>query len=78
MKGENGKVSIKNYYDSVIHLSEREVKALKAIPSYDENLKKLYIFSWGESSDKNLKDWAFLQRDWDFSYVDFDGSFQIK
>jgi hypothetical protein len=40
MKDENGRVTITGFYDSIISLSEREVKALKAIPPYDAHLKK--------------------------------------
>jgi acetylornithine deacetylase/succinyl-diaminopimelate desuccinylase-like protein len=54
MKAENGRVIIKGFYDSVVPLSDREVKALKAIPPYDSHLKKLYGFSREESNDKNL------------------------
>lgn len=54
MKDENGRVTIKNFYDSVIPLSEREKGALKAIPPYDEHLKKLYGFARAERMDKNL------------------------
>src|SRR5262249_29525245 len=39
MKDENGRVTVKGFYDDVIPLSESEKKALKEIPSVDDQLK---------------------------------------
>jgi len=54
MKDKNGKVKIRGFYDTVIPLSERELEALKAIPSYDNHLKKLFGFNTAESGEKRL------------------------
>lgn len=40
MKDENGKVTIKGFYDDVIPLSASEQKALNEVPSADEQMKK--------------------------------------
>ncbi|MBI1344586.1 MAG: M20/M25/M40 family metallo-hydrolase [Terrimonas sp.] len=40
MKDENGKVTIKGFYDDVTPLSNPEKKALKEVPVVDEELKK--------------------------------------
>ncbi len=54
MKDEKGKVTVKGFYDTVVPLSEREKKALKAIPSYEEHLEKFFGFSAPEDSYKSL------------------------
>jgi acetylornithine deacetylase/succinyl-diaminopimelate desuccinylase-like protein len=40
MKDDNGKVTIKGFYNDVISLSALERKALKEVPSVDEQMKK--------------------------------------
>ena len=40
MKDDNGKVTIKGFYDDVIPLSALEKKALKEVPSVDEQMKR--------------------------------------
>jgi len=40
MKDENGRVTIKGFYDDVIPLSPRERKALNEVPAADEQMKK--------------------------------------
>jgi acetylornithine deacetylase/succinyl-diaminopimelate desuccinylase-like protein len=40
MKDENGRVTVKGFYDDVIPLSPSEKKALQEVPSVDEQLKK--------------------------------------
>ncbi len=40
MKDENGKVTIKGFYDDVVPLSPSERKALNEVPSVDEQMKK--------------------------------------
>jgi len=40
MKDENGRVTIKGFYDDVIPLSPSEKKALDEVPSVDEQMKK--------------------------------------
>jgi acetylornithine deacetylase/succinyl-diaminopimelate desuccinylase-like protein len=54
MKDEKGKVTIKGFYDTVVPLSQLEKDALKTIPPYDNDLKKLYGFSRPESVDVGL------------------------
>lgn len=54
MKDEKGKVTIKGFYDTVVPLSELEKNALKTIPPYDDDLKKLYGFSLPESGEVSL------------------------
>ena len=54
MKDKTGRVTIKGFYDSVVPLSEREQRALKAIPPFDDYLKQLYGFAQSESGDKKL------------------------
>ncbi|UCH96461.1 MAG: M20/M25/M40 family metallo-hydrolase [Candidatus Aminicenantes bacterium] len=54
MKDKNGKITIKGFYDTVVPLSKREKEAIKAIPPYDDDLKKLYGFSGVESGELNL------------------------
>jgi acetylornithine deacetylase/succinyl-diaminopimelate desuccinylase-like protein len=40
MKDDNGKVTIKGFYDDVVPLSPYEKKALQEVPSVDEQMKK--------------------------------------
>ena len=54
MKDEKGKVTIKGFYDTVVPLSPLEKDALKTIPPYDDELKKLYGFSFPESGEAGL------------------------
>ncbi len=54
MKDERGKVAIKGFYDTVVPLSQLEKDALKTIPPYDNDLKKLYGFSLPESGKAGL------------------------
>jgi len=54
MKDDKGKVTIKGFYDTVVPLSQLEKDALKAIPPYDDDLKKLYGFSLPESGEAGL------------------------
>jgi acetylornithine deacetylase/succinyl-diaminopimelate desuccinylase-like protein len=54
MKGPDGKVLIRGFYDTVIPLSQREKQAIKDIPGYEEQLKKLYGFSGPENKGKSL------------------------
>jgi acetylornithine deacetylase/succinyl-diaminopimelate desuccinylase-like protein len=56
MKDESGKVAIKGFYDTVVPLSPLEKAAIKTIPSYDNDLMKLYGFCQQESSDWNLSE----------------------
>ena len=54
MKDQSGKVTVKGFYDTVVPLSDREIKALSAIPSYEEHLKKFFGFSAPEDCYKSL------------------------
>jgi acetylornithine deacetylase/succinyl-diaminopimelate desuccinylase-like protein len=54
MKDKNGKVIIDGFYDTVTPLSPLELKAIKEIPSFDDQLKKLYGFSGPENPGKSL------------------------
>ena len=54
MKDDNGKVMIKGFYDDVKPLSEREKKALDAIPSPDKQLKSELGFMAEEMTGKTL------------------------
>lgn len=54
MKDRSGKVLIKGFIDTVTPLSQREKKAIKEIPGFEEHLKKLYGFSGPENAGKSL------------------------
>jgi acetylornithine deacetylase/succinyl-diaminopimelate desuccinylase-like protein len=54
MKDSSGRVIVKGFYDTVVPLSKREIQALKAIPSYDDHLKKLFGFSAPEGGGMGL------------------------
>ncbi|MCK4943095.1 MAG: M20/M25/M40 family metallo-hydrolase [Candidatus Aminicenantes bacterium] len=54
MKDHEGKITIKGFYDDVVPLSPGEKIALKAIPSYEKELKKLYGFSDPENKKISL------------------------
>lgn len=44
MKDENGKVTIKGFYDDVIPLTEAEKKALTLVPPVDVQMKRSWVF----------------------------------
>ncbi|MEQ1800270.1 MAG: M20/M25/M40 family metallo-hydrolase, partial [Lacibacter sp.] len=54
MKDKDGNVTIKDFYADVIPLSEMEKKALEAIPTVDEQMKKELGFSKREMKEYNL------------------------
>ena len=54
MKHENGNVKIRGFYDTVTPLNRREKEALKTIPSYDEEIKRLYGFAQPEGRGESL------------------------
>ena len=54
MKDENGRVTIKGYYDDVIPFSQSEKEALAAMPPVDEPLKKELGFIRPEGGGKTL------------------------
>jgi acetylornithine deacetylase/succinyl-diaminopimelate desuccinylase-like protein len=54
MKDENGRVTIKGFYDDVIPFSDSEKRAMAAIPPVDELLKKELGFIRPEGGGKTL------------------------
>ena len=54
MKDDNGRVTIKDFYNDVIPLSATEKQALKNIPAVDEELKKKIGFAKEEMNGKSL------------------------
>ncbi len=48
MRDINGRVKIEGFYDTVVPLTENEIQALKAIPSYEAHIKENYGFSGTE------------------------------
>jgi acetylornithine deacetylase/succinyl-diaminopimelate desuccinylase-like protein len=54
MKDKNGNVLVKGFYDTMVPLGDKEKEAIKAIPPFDEELKKLYGFCGEESDGKSL------------------------
>lgn len=54
MKDDNGRVTIKGFYDDVIPLTVAEKKALAEVPSVDEQMKKELGIARTEMKGKNL------------------------
>lgn len=54
MKDDKGKVTINGFYDDVTPLTEAEKKALKEVPSVDEQMKKELGIKEGEIPGKSL------------------------
>ena len=54
MKDESGRVTINGFYDDVIPLSESELKALKEVPSVDDQMRKELGLSAIEMPGKSL------------------------
>ena len=54
MRDTRGRVLIDGFYDTTLPLSATEISALKAVPSYDEKLKKQYGFSSHEGGKRSL------------------------
>ena len=54
MKDKNGNVTIKGFYDDVTPLTETEKKALNAIPSVDEMLKKDLMVAQPDGAGKSM------------------------
>jgi acetylornithine deacetylase/succinyl-diaminopimelate desuccinylase-like protein len=54
MKDENGRVTIKGFYDDVIPLTVAEKEALAEVPSVDEQMKKELGITTSEMKGKNL------------------------
>jgi len=56
MKDENGRVTIKGFYEDVIPLSPSEKKALQEVPSVDAQMKKELGISTAEMQNLSLSD----------------------
>jgi acetylornithine deacetylase/succinyl-diaminopimelate desuccinylase-like protein len=56
MKDENGRVTVKGFYDDVTPLSPSEKKALKEVPSVDEQMKNELGISTAEMRGVSLSD----------------------
>jgi len=54
MRDTTGRVSIKGFYDTVVPLTETEIRALKAVPSFEEEIKANYGFSGQETNWASL------------------------
>lgn len=54
MKDDNGRVTIKDFYDDVIPLTAKEKQALERVPPVDEQMQKELGFSKREMKDFNL------------------------
>jgi acetylornithine deacetylase/succinyl-diaminopimelate desuccinylase-like protein len=54
MRDNHGRVLIDGFYDTTLPLSATEISALKAVPSYDEKLKKQYGFASHEGGERSL------------------------
>lgn len=44
----NGRVKVKGFYDTEIPLTETDLRAVRAIPSYEDEIKRTYRFSGNE------------------------------
>ena len=56
MKDDDGRVTIKGFYDDVMPLGELEKKAIQEIPSIDEQMKDELALGWTENSGQTLKE----------------------
>lgn len=54
MKDDNGRVTIKGFYDDAVPLTVGEKKAMKEVPSVDEQMKKELGITTTEMKGKNL------------------------
>jgi acetylornithine deacetylase/succinyl-diaminopimelate desuccinylase-like protein len=54
MKDENGRVTVKGFYDDVLPLNAQELEALKEVPSVDDQMKKELGIVATEMKGKNL------------------------
>ncbi len=54
MRDTDGRVKVKGFYDTVVPLTDFEMEILKAIPSYESNIKINYGFSGTETHWKSL------------------------
>lgn len=56
MKDDNGRVTVKGFYDDVTPLTATEKKALKEVPSVDEQMKSELGINASEMKDVSLSD----------------------
>ena len=54
MRGMDGRVKIKGWYDTAVPLTTSEIEALKAVPSFEELIKENYGFSGTEDNWQSL------------------------
>jgi acetylornithine deacetylase/succinyl-diaminopimelate desuccinylase-like protein len=54
MRDTTGRVKIKGFYDTVVPLTDTEIKALRAVPSFEEEIKTNYGFSEQETHWESL------------------------
>jgi acetylornithine deacetylase/succinyl-diaminopimelate desuccinylase-like protein len=54
MRDTTGRVKIKGFYDTVVPLTETEIKALRAVPSFEDEIKENYGFSGQETNWETL------------------------
>lgn len=50
MRDTTGRVKIKGFYDTVVPLTDTEIKALRAVPSFEDEIKENYGFSGEETN----------------------------
>lgn len=54
MRDTTGRVKIKGFYDTVVPLTDTETKALRAVPSFEDEIKENYGFSGQETNWESL------------------------
>jgi len=54
LRDPNGRVKVKGFYDTEIPLTESELRAVRAVPSYEDEIKKTYGFSGNEDAWPSL------------------------
>ena len=54
LRDPDGRVRVKGFYDTEIPLTETELRAVRAVPSYEDEIKKTYGFSGNEDAWPSL------------------------
>jgi acetylornithine deacetylase/succinyl-diaminopimelate desuccinylase-like protein len=54
MRDSTGRVKIEGFYDTVVPLTDTEIKALRAVPSFEDKIKENYGFSRQETNWESL------------------------
>ena len=54
LRDPNGRVKVKGFYDTEVLLTETELRAVRAVPSYEEEVKKIYGFAGNEDAWPSL------------------------